>query len=51
MLGVALSGGVLFVGASGIVPAVGNGEGAAEGELTSQPTSSVSAIKSADRIR
>jgi len=48
--GVALSGGVPFVGAVGIAPAVGNGEGAAGGELTSHPASSASAINNADRI-
>jgi hypothetical protein len=46
-LGVAFSAGALVAGASGSAPAVGNGEGAADGELTSHPTNSASAISKA----
>jgi hypothetical protein len=47
--GVASLAGAPFVGASGIAPAVGSGEGAADGELISHPASSASATSNADR--
>jgi hypothetical protein len=50
-LGVAFSTGVPVVGASGIVPAVGSGEGGADGELTSHPTSSASVSSAATTMR
>jgi hypothetical protein len=48
--GVALSTGAP-VGASGMGPAVGSGEGAAEGEVTSHPANSVSARSNTDSMR